>query len=336
MAQYKEYKAEMARKRRAKMIVLLIVIVVIFLLVIALAYVAGRMLTGQPLFDTKASPNVQTAVSEPGTQQGTGDFSLDFPPVNVERYWNTIAPVAPTTDTTTLATDARMLALPENELGAVDYEYFRSALFIGDSLTQGFGIYPPLQDIATVAGFKGIGPREILANNVAQLQTGESVAAWDYICAQAPMSIYIGMGTNALISLSDNDAFLKYYGDFLDALRVQFPNIPIYVQSITPVTTATATNRPLMSNDRIRLLNNAIAVMTQEKGLYYVNVWEVLADPATGALREDIASSNDGYHMRDKTGYEIWVEYLSRHTAYHPNNLQYYTGAVQAQGTAAA
>ena len=34
-----------------------------------------------------------------------------------------------------------MLSVPEN--GIVGLEYFRTALFIGDSLTEGFGEYKP-------------------------------------------------------------------------------------------------------------------------------------------------------------------------------------------------
>lgn len=329
MAKYKEYQAEVRRKRMIRWVIVLFLIVLITCATVGLAYVASRMLTGKPLFDENPQTDIATGLGTSSSSQAddTADGEAlpggdDGSATTLPRYWNTLMPVAQTVSNATIAADSRMLALPAN--GRVDYEYFRTALFVGDSLTQGFGIYPPLKDIAMVAGFKGIGPREILQNAVAELQTYEKVAAWDYICQQTPLNIYVGIGTNALISLPEDAAFLKYYGDFLDALRAQFPSIPIYVQSITPVTQVTNDNRPLMANDRIRGLNNAIAVLAMEKGMYYLNLHEVLADE-NGCLRADIASTKDGTHMRDKMGYEIWVDYLSTHTAYSPNNLQYVT-----------
>lgn len=326
MAKYKEYQAEVRRKRMIRWAIVAFLLVLITFVTVALAYVASRMLTGKPLFDEKPQTGIVTDLD--ASSNSTSDAEpLPAPgedgqeAVQLPRYWNTLMPVAQTVDNVTIAADARMLALPSN--GRVSYEYFRSALFIGDSLTQGFGSYPVIRDIANVAGFMGIGPREILQNNTAALQTGERVAMWDYICQQTPMKIYIAIGTNALISLPEDAAFLKYYGDLLDALRAQFPNIPIYVQSITPVTQATNDRRPNMANDRIRGLNNALAVMAQEKNMYYLNLHELMAD-ANGCLRDDMAGG-DGYHMRDNDAYVLWVDYLTTHTAYNPDNLQYLT-----------
>ena len=222
------------------------------------------------------------------------------------------------TDWTYQQPTAAIMSQPEN--GRVDTSYFDDALFIGDSLTQGFGIYPPLNEIATVAGFKGIGPKEIVANYEAKLQTGETVATWDYISAQTPHSIYIAVGTNSLVSMPDDAAFMKYYGDMLDALKAQFPGVDIYVQSITPV--RAPETRESMSNDRINGLNNQIAQIATAKGMYYLDLHEVLAD-ANGELREDIASSKDGFHMRDAEGYRIWTDYLARHVISSEYNAQF-------------
>lgn len=73
------------------------------------------------------------------------------------RAWNTAARAERTLYSERTAQDARMLSVPEN--GIVGLEYFRTALFIGDSLTEGFGEYKPLQGIATVYGFLGASPR---------------------------------------------------------------------------------------------------------------------------------------------------------------------------------
>lgn len=58
--------------------------------------------------------------------------------------WNTETPVERTLDADVTASDARLLAVPEN--GRVSDDYFRDALFIGDSVTQGFAWYPEYRD----------------------------------------------------------------------------------------------------------------------------------------------------------------------------------------------
>ena len=44
---------------------------------------------------------------------------------------------------------------------------FRTALFIGDSLTEGFGIYEPLKTLPKVYGFQGISPKTFAENAAA-------------------------------------------------------------------------------------------------------------------------------------------------------------------------
>ncbi|MEG0769938.1 MAG: GDSL-type esterase/lipase family protein [Ruthenibacterium sp.] len=331
MAKYKEYQTEARRRRNTARLIMAALLVLIALVTVGLAYVASRMLMGKPLFDPAQSSSVTggDSISQPegaGSQVTTSGSTAqggNVPEISLSpRYWNIAVPVAQTVDNVTIAPDARMLALPAN--GRVNLEYFRTALFIGDSLIQGFAFESPIEDITNVAAFTGIGPREIIQNNVGKLWTKEAVPMWEYICKFTPMNIYVGIGTNALVAMPEDEAFLKYYGDMLDMLRAQFPNIPIYVQSITPVTQATNDRRPLLANERIRNINTQLAVMAQVKNMYYVNLHEVLAD-ANGCLREDIASSKDGYHMKDNTGYDIWTDYLATHTAYNPYNVQFLT-----------
>lgn len=45
--------------------------------------------------------------------------------------------------------------------------------------------------------------------------SGQQVAAIDEILAAAPKKVYILLGTNSMATLTD-EAFLKYYNDFLD------------------------------------------------------------------------------------------------------------------------
>ena len=323
LAEYKEFKKRSRKRRRRQAAATVALSALIVVQCAGLVYIAGRMIGGKPLFDT-----VRTAAGEAPPQSeaqagGTGGENAAYD----DSLWDTLTPVAQTVSYDRTTDDTRMYALPEN--GRVDLEYFRGALFIGDSLTQGFGIYEPLKSIATVCAYIGVTPKSILENSTGYRQdmrrgVDEPVAMLDDILSHtAPTSIYIGMGTNALNSAQDDEGILYYYGQLLDVLRAAYPNIPIYVQGITPVTAEKAASDARFSNDRIRSLNDSLARMAVEKGMYYINTHEVLADNY-GNLREDLAGS-DGYHLRSAAEYQVWVDYLCTHTVYNPMYLQYWT-----------
>lgn len=313
-----EYKAEMRRRRRSKIIGVTVMLLLIAALTVALAYVASRMLTGKALFDAKVPVSAATQLSASASNPDAASAASASTAPAVQA-WNTATPIAErTVNTETKVFDSRMAALPAN--GKVTIDYFNDALFIGDSLAQGFGIYPPMMGHGICAGYKGVSIQYITQNATGNLPDGKAVAMWDYIAQQTPGKIYLVVGTNSLVG-QENDALLKYYGDLLDKLTAQFPGVPIYINSITPVTAETAASRPALDNDRIRLLNNSIALMAQQRGLYYLNLHEVFED-GSGALRADLAGS-DGIHMRDKTGYEIWTDYLETHTAYSEANTAF-------------
>ena len=233
--------------------------------------------------------------------------------------WNTETPVERTLDADVTASDARLLAVPEN--GRVSDDYFRDALFIGDSVTQGFAWYPEYRDWMRVCAYKGVNPQSILQNYVGQRADGTKIEMWDEINVQQDVAnIYILLGANALLQQTD-DGFLKFYGELLDKLRVRFPDTPIYVQSITPTTQEYGEKKPQLEREHLKLINNAIAKLAVSKGLYYVDLWEVMADE-NGYLRADLAGS-DGLHLLDGSKYRPWLDYLAAHTIYSAHNAQF-------------
>ena len=297
--------------------------VLIVALLFGISYAAVRIIYGQPLLRARAAVSAAPP-AQPGEVPAPGP-ALESQPhapsvtaaVSVQA-WNTETPVERTLDADVTASDARLLAVPEN--GRVSDDYFRDALFIGDSLSQGFALYAPTRDVATVCAYKSTSPNQVLQNFVGQRPDGSRIEMWDDIKVQSPSNIYVLYGTNALISQSD-EAFLKYYSDLLDKLRERFAGVPIYVQSITPTTAEQGVKQPPLENGHIRLINNAIAKLAVSKGLYYVDLWEVMADE-NGYLRADLAGS-DGLHLLDGSKYRPWLDYLAAHTIYSAHNAQF-------------
>lgn len=208
---------------------------------------------------------------------------------------------------------ARLLALPES--GRVDMRYFDDALFIGDSLTRGFQEYASGIPNAKYAAYIGVGPRQLMEGLV-QNSSGEQVAAIDEILAAAPKKVYLLLGTNSMATLSD-EAFLKYYEEFLDFLLPQLPADTVYyLQAIPPVTAGKMESDENFSAERIQSLNEQLALLAYRKGLCFLELYAALADE-TGALRADIASGE--IHLNN-SGYSLWREFLVTHTVYRKDN----------------
>lgn len=324
MAQSKSHRQQPDRGRAKSLLAQASLAVLVVALLFANSYAVVRMLHGQPVLDLSALlpagsdsvPAASSAVSGAGPDEGGEEEPAAEP-----QSWNTPTLLPSTVNQgQELVQEAHMLALPEN--GRVSLEYFRDALFIGDSLTEGFQLYPPLNEIAMVYGIRSASPQTFLDNGTVENKVTREVipAIWDALTATQPGKIYLLLGTNALVNQTD-EAFLHYYGLMMDQLRASFPGVPIYVQAITPTTAEKGQKTPELSNEHLHQMNNIIAQMAVSRGFYFVNEWEVLTDEG-GNLRGDWASS-DGMHIREIDGYRAWVDYLQTHTAYSPANLAY-------------
>ena len=210
---------------------------------------------------------------------------------------------------------AALMAQPEN--GRVDMSYFDDALFVGDSLTQGFLTYTANGfENASFAADIGASPRTFI-NGTAQNAAGETVRPMDEILAANAKKVYILLGTNALETSTD-EAFLKYYGDFLDLLLEQLPaDTVFYLQSIPPASAEKTAADEKFALSRIQSVNDGIARLAYSRGMHYVDLTAALSDEA-GALRADYAAG-DSLHMNAQ-GYGAWREVLITHTAHSADN----------------
>ena len=329
----KSYQLQQKRRRSRALLTQACLGVMIVALLFGISYACIQIVHGQPVLPVAVMDGMdRTGGSAPGSApaQSVSAPQADVVPSGAQtvngqeqpqatgQIWNTAVPLERTLPADLSAGDTRMIAVPEN--GRLSTEYFRTALFIGDSLSQGFALYEPTRGVAAVCAYKSTSPNQVLQNYVGQRPDGSKIEMWDDIKLQNPSNIYVLYGTNALISQSD-EAFLKYYGDLLDRLRERFPNVPIYVQSITPTTAAQGVKQPALENGHIRQVNAAIACMAAEKGMYYLNAQEALTD-AEGNLRADYTGTVDGIHMNPK-GYAEWADYLLTHTVYSSYNTQF-------------
>ena len=115
------------------------------------------------------------------------------------------------------------------ECERVDNEYFSDAVFMGDSLMLGFQSYAGLPKAAylcrTSLSVMGVYNTE---------DDGRSLI--DKVKDTNPKKIYVMLGANELITMSNKDAVMDKYSAVIDTLKQDNPEAIIYMHSIFPVT----------------------------------------------------------------------------------------------------
>jgi lysophospholipase L1-like esterase len=233
--------------------------------------------------------------------------------------WSTFeGEVEKTINTGDFIPDISMVQVMEN--GKVDVSYFDDAIFLGDSLADGFKVYSRSLDLSNSSARyltqKSTSPRTFLQPGVHVDAGAGPVDVWATIGMVQPGKMYITLGTNALMAMSPEDFVASYY-QLIDKIRATSPDTQIYVTTVTPVAAWKSQKEPRLSFDRIYRSNQLIAKMCVEKNLALINLYDVLKS-SSGYLREEIAAG-DGIHL-SPSGYREWLEYLTTHAVYNPNN----------------
>ena len=229
--------------------------------------------------------------------------------------------IGPTLEQTTAGVvQPDIYTIQATENGRVDVSYFNDAIFLGDSLADGFKVYAgwmSLKDTGAVyLTQQGTTPRTFLQPG-AMVDAGRGpVDVWAVIEQRQPGKMYITLGTNALMAM-DPPEFIESYSQLIDKIKKTSPDTVIYITTITPTTERKAAAEPRLSYERIYEANKLIAKMCNEKGAVILNLYDLLKDE-TGYLDKDIAAG-DGYHL-SPSGYRIWLDYLITHTKYDPDS----------------
>jgi hypothetical protein len=192
--------------------------------------------------------------------------------------------------------------VPESE--KVLSGYFKDAVFVGDSVTEGIKLYGIMSD-ATVFSYTGLGLDNIYTKDVIKQPDGTSIPVMDAVRLCNANKFYVLIGVNSIAY--SKDSFIQKYAAVVQSIKEFHPNAIIYVQSITPVATNNSYN---LNNKTINEYNEALLEMAIEKGVYYLDIHSALADE-TGALPDN--ATTDGLHF-GPTYYQKWFDYLKTHT----------------------
>lgn len=326
MADFYTYRNEFSRRRRKRRVVLVLLVILALICAAVGWYWQQKDAEPQPAPQVEATPTAATATPEvavtPEPTPATGKAPERIVQAVDTAMWDTSTPVAQTIDTEYLNTDHRMIGVPM--LGTVTNDYFNTVTFVGDSIASGLGIYQTGLPNAKYATYTSAGVNSFV-NNVTMKNavTGVQETPMEAIVATQPDYVYILVGTNNLVTQGGEESFLAYYERLIDMLREQLnPGVIFYIQAIPGVQETVVQSKPGLDNARIATVNDLLANLALRKGCYFVNIREVLTNPADGSQIDDYQVT-DGVHF-NAAGYRVWAEYLATHTVW--NRRSQYSG----------
>lgn len=163
-------------------------------------------------------------------------------------------------------------------------------VFLGGSQTAGWKY---------VGGFPDVVNKAQVSNSTSKILKGLSP-----VVKMKPEKVFILEGINEL--WSPNASILSRYREILRRIRQGSPKTVVFVQSVLPVV-----NRPDLSNDKIRELNDGLrALCLETPGCVYIDLFSHFA--VAGALNESLTS--DGVHLRPD-GYKLWQALIEKYVA---------------------
>lgn len=200
-------------------------------------------------------------------------------------------------------------APPQTEAPAADpaaADYFKDALFIGDSRTVGMAEYAPI-DGATYFATVGLSTYKINKSTSEVPGTkGQSLA--QVLAAKQYGKVYIMLGINEIGN--DLNATMTHYRELIDRVRQAQPNAIIILEANLHVAYSRSSTDKIVNNPAINSFNEELALLADNQKIYYLDV-NPLFDDDTGSLKAELTS--DGTHPYAKH-YLTWADWLRSHT----------------------
>lgn len=193
--------------------------------------------------------------------------------------------------------------------------FFKDALFIGDSRTQGFELHSGITELgATVYAHAGLTVSEIddlpFVND-----NGTTKTVYDALSGKSFKKVFLMQGLNEL-GWPTATGFANKYKSFISKVQEQLPDATIYIQSILEVTKEKSDSHEYFNKKRVDTFNKEIKKLCDGKKIIYIDLNTDLCD-SNGYLKAEYGS--DGVHML-KSGYQIWLKELIDYFSIESNN----------------
>ena len=194
----------------------------------------------------------------------------------------------------------------------VEDDYFKDAVFIGDSRTVGMYEYGGLEEISTFYASTGLTIYKMFDSPIVkvpgqrQKQTVEEALQADRFA-----KIYLMIGINEM-GTGTVESFIEKYKEAVEHLRELQPDAVIYLQGIMKVTTERSEQGDYITNEGIEARNEEIAKLADNIHVYYLDVNPFICDE-TGGM--EASYTYDGVHLKAQY-ITIWKDYLKSHAVF--------------------
>ncbi|MFZ7104116.1 MAG: GDSL-type esterase/lipase family protein [Peptococcaceae bacterium] len=166
---------------------------------------------------------------------------------------------------------------------------FKSSVFMGDSITEGFAVNEILPEESVIAG--------------AGATAGFSYDDIGTLVAKKPDNVFIMLGSDDMLMPVDDPKalFESDLTKLINKIREELPDSKIYLQSITPVT-----QEALSKEQRYKNIDEYNVLIKELAGRLSVNYAEI------GAIAKENPDlfAEDGVHFK-KEFYHLWLKNLS-------------------------
>lgn len=268
------------------------------------------------------NPSFVTLKPEP---TGTSEITLTPEPMPTKGAEVTLTPVpepanaakttpAATPEPTKEAEPAPPLpAKTKEDFAAADF--FKDAVFIGDSVLSHFYLTVPIQDKETFGGSKNLtvvsySVREALKeeSDIHPMYQGERKPVWETLKSMEAKRVLLFFGLND-IGISGTEGFAENYKALIAKIKEAVPAAKLYIISITPMRADKEGTR--LNNAKITEANGLIKEYAQEEGIGYIDVATMLLDQ-NGAMDTQYSDGETNVHL-NKKAYLMWKDVLAEY-----------------------
>ena len=188
----------------------------------------------------------------------------------------------------------------------VDISWFDDCVFLGDSFTNGLGLYND--------SFGELGNAQFVCaacigwvssqygmydpNEFHPLYNGQKVFMYDAPALTGANKVVITLGMND-VGCFGIDGTLEAADSFIAKIRELTPNVKIYITTVTPM--VAAAEYDLLNNPLIKEYNERLPEFARQHNCGFLDTWSVFAN-ADGKLPEELCIDPDGlgFHLNDK------------------------------------
>lgn len=211
------------------------------------------------------------------------------------------------TDSVYYSDAGRFALTTEYDYAKVEEDYFKDAVFIGDSRTLGIADYAGID--ADFYCESGMTIYKLLSEKgVKNPKTGEKANLSEVLQHKSYGKIYIMLGMNEL-GYGNTNGFFEKYKEVVEQLRNWQPQAVIFIMANLHISQEKNNNATEFNNINVNDKNAAIANLADGINIFYIDCNPLFVDEG-GFLKSDLTF--DGVHLYAKC-YSIWRDFLMEH-----------------------